>query len=305
MELRLKFTSKLARKFVENFPRFRGSALVASLIFHVMPCSSTVTLFVAGREFKLDLKYRSHMTYVRAGPVWTEPIVVEYIIETLKRGDVFFDLGSNWGFYTALGSILVGDLGTVISVEANPKPYFRLNQLLRSARITNTLTFNYAISDRSGDIVRLSKPWYRTDTGGYVNENEDGNHCEGIATKTLDQLWTQLGKPRVRLVKIDTEGFEPKILRGGAAFMREGVTDTAVIEVSDWTLARSGIAYTEIYEFMNDCGFSDYDVAEESASVTSGQHVQGTNYPVNCNVIFSKHKLNVSDPGTIGAPERP
>lgn len=292
MELCLKYSSEFTRKVVESFPRYRGSTLTASALFRLMPCSSVVTLIVGERAFNLDLKYRSHMAYVRAGPTWIEPCVVQYIIETLKRGDVFFDLGSNWGFYTALGSVLVGDSGVVISVEANPKPYYRLNQLLRSARVTNTLAFNYAISDRSGDIVKLSKPWYRTDTGGYVNGTGDGNNGVGVATKTLDQLWTQLGRPRVRIVKIDTEGFEPKILRGGAAFMREGVTDAAVIEVSEWTLARSGIVYTDIYEFMRDCGFSYYNVAGESAYVTGEQVAMGTKYAVNCNVIFSKEKLH-------------
>ena len=292
MELRLQFESRVARNVVEYFPSFRGSALAASMLFKLLPCSSTVALFVAGKEFKLDLKYRSHMAYVMAGPAWNEPGVVRFVVETLKQGDMFFDLGSNWGFYAVLASVLVGDRGSVIAVEANPAPYFYLNQLLHSARIINTLAINCALSDRSGELVTLAKPWYRTDTGGFVNRKENRKKGEGIVTKTLDQLWTQLGKPRVRLVKIDTEGFEPKILRGGADFMREGVTDAAVIEVSEWTLARSCIVYTEIYEFMRESGFSYYYVAGENAYVTGGQYAQGTKYPVNCNVIFSKHKLN-------------
>jgi FkbM family methyltransferase len=292
MELRLQFESDVARRVVEYFPSFRGSALAASMLFYVLPCSSTVTLFVAGKEFRLDLKYRSHMTYVRAGPTWIEPGVVRFVIETLKQGDVFFDLGSNWGFYTVLASVLVGDRGTVISVEANPVPYFYLNQLLHGARIINTLAFNCALSDRSGETVTLTKPWYRTDTGGFVKSKEPGTDGGGIVTKTLDQMWAQLGKPQVRLVKLDTEGFEPKILRGGAAFLVEGVTDAAVIEVSEWTLERAGIPYAEIYEYMRDCGFNFYYIPKENSYVSSSRYEVGTKYPVNCNVIFTKHRLD-------------
>jgi FkbM family methyltransferase len=237
MELRLEFESALSRAVVQNLPRFRGSTLAGSMLFRLMPCSSIVKLVIEQREFELDVKYRSHMAYVRTGPTWIEPYVVASVVETLRQGDVFFDVGSNWGFYTALGSVLVGDSGIVIAVEANAKPYCRLHHLLQSAKVTNALAFNYAASDRSGDLVKLGNPWFRMDTGGYVNGTHTGSDGRGVATKTLDRLWTQLGRPRVRMVKIDAEGFEPKIIRGGAAFMSEGVTDAAVIKVSEWTLA--------------------------------------------------------------------
>ena len=55
----------------------------------------------------------------------SEPAVLKQLVERLRAGSVFYDVGANIGFMSLLGSKLVGDTGVVIAFEsledADPK----------------------------------------------------------------------------------------------------------------------------------------------------------------------------------------
>jgi hypothetical protein len=89
------------------------------------------------------------------------------------------------------------------------------------------------------------------------------------------------------MAKLDVEGFEPLVIRGGRDFFSTGVTDFALVEVSEWTEARTGVHYSEIYTELARCGFEQVYIFQDGGLVRI-QVDEKALLPVNRNVLFSK-----------------
>jgi len=68
----------------------------------------------------------------------------------IRPGDVVYDLGANVGFYSLLGSVLVGPRGRVFSFEPLPRNLELLGKHIRGNNITNCVIVASAVSDREG-----------------------------------------------------------------------------------------------------------------------------------------------------------
>jgi FkbM family methyltransferase len=245
------FASSLVRCILKRTPHVRGGSQIGSLLLWFMPFLDTrAFLELEGVKCTLDLKYRTHFAFLMSSFESLESYIVFSI---LNKGDVFFDIGGNWGYYAFLGSAAVGNQGIVVTVEANRKAFHRMQEMLVVSGLNNVLPFNIAMSNVIGDKVSMSLPWYKVDTGGFIKV---GDSRFDVRTKTLDLLWFQLGSPRVKMIKIDTEGAEPLILEGGTRFFTEGLTCAALIEISNWTKQRFGYEPIYIYKKMQEFGFS-------------------------------------------------
>jgi FkbM family methyltransferase len=83
---------------------------------------------------------------------------------------------------------------------------------------------------------------------------------ETVTLKKLDDISRELPSQFFDIVKIDVEGFELNVLKGGIEFFKNSV-DTVIIEVSlmrDTSL--SGQAIFEIFKILNEAGFSLYNM---------------------------------------------
>jgi FkbM family methyltransferase len=285
--LSITFRSQMASKLVAWLPPVRGFCIIGSLLFRLLPVNPFVELRIKGRPYLLDLRYRSQLAIIKNWP--PEPAEIGFVLEHLQPGDVFFDLGSNWGLYTVVAATIVGEDGLVVAVELNPEPFARLLRLVHTSALTNVLAFNVALSDVSGDRAGIVKPWYRNDTASFLSKAES-DQAAAITTRTLDKLWKQVGSPQVRMVKLDVEGFEPLVIRGGRNFFSRGITDFALVEVSEWTEARTGVHYSEVYTELARCGFEQVYIFQDG-SLVRVRTDENASLPVNRNVLFSKRVI--------------
>ena len=281
------FPSRVSSKLLEWLPPVRGFSIIGSWLFRLLPLNSFVEVCIGGKVFRLDLRYRSQLAIIKNWP--PEPDEINFVLRHLQAGDIFFDLGSNWGLYTAVAATIVGDDGLVVAVELNPVPFARLISLIHRARLTNVIPFNCALSNVSGDRVGFEKHWYRNDTGGFVSKLKS-EQATVVATRSLDRLWKQVGAPQVRITKLDVEGFEPLVIEGGKEFFTAGVTDFVLVEVSDWTEARTGIHYSRIYADLARCGFEQVYVFQEG-NLVRARMTEEAPFPVNRNVLFSRRVI--------------
>lgn len=133
----------------------------------------------------------------------------------VKRGDTVCDIGANIGIVTMLMSHLVGDLGSVFSFEPNPACYNSLVAAVARNRITNVHPQQLALGSRN-ESRYLSIP---TENAGAASLNETASRTVDrtiqVTVRTLDDFVTAYGIKSVRFMKIDVEGFESEVLRGG------------------------------------------------------------------------------------------
>jgi len=200
----IQFRSKLTQKLFSFLPNIRGFSIYGSLIFKLLPIDHFAVIKVKDKSFELDLRYRSQISIVKNWP--PEAAEIRFVLKYLQPGDVFFDLGSNWGLYTMIAAAVVGEDGLVVAVELNPEPFIRLLRLIHKSALTNVVAFNVALSDVSGDHVGIVKPWYRNDTASFFFKAIDEQKGT-ITTRSLDKLWKQVDSPQVRMAKLDVEGF--------------------------------------------------------------------------------------------------
>jgi FkbM family methyltransferase len=130
--------------------------------------------------------------------------------EMVKPGDVLFDLGSNVGFYTLLGSRLAGPAGRVVAFEPSRRNLWYLRRHLELNAITNCQVIEAAVSSQPGvahfEISDLPV------TGRITNEFSAAGYS--VKTVTLDPLVREGEVPAPNVIKCDIEGGEFRALFG-------------------------------------------------------------------------------------------
>jgi FkbM family methyltransferase len=143
---------------------------------------------------------------------WTgsyERAVQDTFEAVLQPGDVVWDVGAHIGFFSLLASRLVGPNGRVHAFEPIAANRGRLLTSLELNSATNVTVHDCALSDTPGERTLSTRGASATWT--LVQHGE--SHGTAIRCKTLDEF--AASGPPPTLVKIDAEGAEVDVLRGG------------------------------------------------------------------------------------------
>jgi FkbM family methyltransferase len=144
-----------------------------------------------------------------------EPNLTAWIARRLRPGDLFVDIGANIGYFTLLGSRLVGKAGRVVAIEPVPGTFELLRRNLESNKVSNVRAVNAAISDRE-EALQLFLP-----AGGDVGRTTGvkewaakRNFQQGprVRAVPLESVLSREEIERVRIIKIDVEGYEAQVL---------------------------------------------------------------------------------------------
>ena len=131
----------------------------------------------------------------------------ERFTQMVSPEDIVFDIGANVGFYSLLASMLVGDLGRVISFEPVKRNINYLRQHLAINQIENVTVMEVAVSDRDG--LASFDPSPEASMGHF---SEAG--AEQVQTVSIDRLIELNQLPLPQVMKIDIEGAEMLALIG-------------------------------------------------------------------------------------------
>lgn len=126
-----------------------------------------------------------------------------------KTGDVVFDVGAGDGGETFYLASMVGPSGRVVSVEAAPHPFGRLEDLVRRNEWSQVTPLHIALAATPGAVTISDDPeqW----VAGNIFES---HRSVNVEARTLDEVCETLGIERVDWVKMNIEGAEKDALRG-------------------------------------------------------------------------------------------
>lgn len=140
-----------------------------------------------------------------------EHSTTELIKKEVKDGMVFLDIGANIGWYSLLGSRLVGNSGHVYAFEPDPYLFKIINENVELNNLTNVSVFPFAVSNKSGK-AKFS-----------LNHAQDGdNRLESqiindeiiqVKTITIDDF-CERHNVKPDFIKMDIQGSEPKAFEG-------------------------------------------------------------------------------------------
>lgn len=209
-------------------------------------------LLPAGTDLYL-LGGKSHDSEIR---------LARYLIKTLHPGQHFLDVGAHYGYFSALASQLVGHGGQVIAIEATPQTFAILSKNLFSSQGTHAR--HLALAESVGEMtfytfpVRYSE--YNTlDVTPYEDEDWFADYPPvevRIPTTTLDQIIPEC-KPD--LIKIDVEGAEDRVIRGGLQALAT-FRSPLVMEYLDQ--ATSGGGHQMADQLLRSLGFTPFTIQE-------------------------------------------
>ena len=135
-----------------------------------------------------------------------EPFLQKRMVQEIKSGGVFYDVGANVGFYSLLAASLIGP-GKVFAFEPLPANIEYLVQHLKLNDVKNVSTFELAISDQVGT------SFFQTEETRAMGRLQASGNFR-VATSTLDSLIHEQTIPPPDCVKIDIEGAEYRALLG-------------------------------------------------------------------------------------------
>lgn len=206
------------------------------------------------RDLRQALTVRGLRALARTTP-WLESELVG-VTQVIPRGGVCLDIGAAAGFYTAEMSRLVGPGGVVHSFEPLRFAHATASRLLGLRSGANVVRHSLALGETGDDVV-MSVPLRRgvpitgrsfvtRDATGLGSNAEFDEHLRVVVDgDTLDAFGERVGLTRLDFVKIDVEGAELHVLRGGEATV-ERLRPVVMVEVEDRHLERFGTHSSQI-----------------------------------------------------------
>ena len=168
-----------------------------------------------------------------------EPETIQWIQEYIRPGEILFDIGANIGQYSIFCAVT--KKGTVVySFEPSAANFARLNENISVNGLSGSvIPYNLAFSDKT-NLARFQittlKPGYAMhqledrDNSSYLDPSQY-SHVQGIFTTSMDEAINRLGLPIPHHIKIDVDGVENLIVRGGGSLLKQPCLKTVMLEI--------------------------------------------------------------------------
>jgi FkbM family methyltransferase len=195
-----------------------------------------------------------------------EPQETQIASRLLRSGDVFVDVGANWGFFTLAAAYLVGTAGRVIAYEPEPRLFELLTTNLALNRIQSVRPRQLAVAAGRGTLRFAA---FHADGGNWGVSRSVGSttpadfECRTVALD--DELDAEQIGP-VQLTKIDVEGGEADVLLGMRRGLRERRYRYVLVECHTDLLAERGISETDCLAPLFDAGYRVWAVTHTPAA---------------------------------------
>lgn len=180
-----------------------------------------------------------------------------FLNRLVKFGSIVFDIGANVGTLTLPLSCQVGSRGRVISVEANPKTFSYLKGNVELNRqLKNITLLNTAVGNRSGKLYFSN---ISSDDMNKVVDKDYPNAIE-ISVITLDEIAKLNNITKIRLLKIDIEGYELFAFKGASNVLK--ITDIIFFESWEEHFKNFNYSTVDVIELLQKEGFYIYKIDE-------------------------------------------
>lgn len=187
---------------------------------------------------------------------------------TLRPGDFVIDVGANVGFHTILMSRMVGSGGCVLAVEPQPDILPHLDDHIRLNRCANVGVIPRPLWCRQESVTM----YVESDSGGGGTALWDaGKFPANVKTRqekrtftcdatTLDAI---CGDRTPRLIKMNTEGADEMILRGGLQVLSRR-PPFIISEFNPFGMAQLGCSQQTLRKFMEGYDYDAFLIADEA-----------------------------------------
>jgi FkbM family methyltransferase len=188
-------------------------SFVHTLSYRILSSDEKVWAQVAAGPAKgiwLELNPRTGQNY-RLGE--TEKTCQAVVAETVRPGDVFYDLGANIGLFSLVAARAAGPTGKVFGFEPDVQIAERLRRNAARNGFANITVVEMGVWSASGTLNFVSADSSSPDRGvGRIQP--DGPSATGIPARCVSLDDFVRGTPAPHAIKCDVEGAELEVFRG-------------------------------------------------------------------------------------------
>lgn len=185
---------------------------------------------------------------------------LRWLLSVLGPGNVAVDVGASFGIYSLVAASRIGPAGRVLAFEATKATY---EILCRNAELNGyhwLHPFHLALADRSGTATL----YHHADPSRNSFGPSGASH-EQVPVATLDEVLGTIDSPsRLAAVKIDVEGAEGLVLKGGLAAIAR-FRPAIIFEINPDAAQRLGTDSSAAWILLGSCGYRFFAVAEDGS----------------------------------------
>ncbi len=182
---------------------------------------------------------------------------LDIIGQVLRPGDTVIDVGANIGLMSLAASLKVKPEGRVYAVEPEPETFAILANHVRLNGATTVIPVKAALGSSNGTSLIHTRKAVGRGSATLAGGAEEGGKSAVVAVDTLDGFHAAHDIGEVRLLKIDVEGWELEVLKGGVGLLSGKHAPIVIIECSSLHPLHGG-STTDIFALL--VSMNDYRI---------------------------------------------
>jgi FkbM family methyltransferase len=223
----------------------------------------------SARSMKLDLdpslsNEQTILNFVTKGRYY-EPEISRLLLQVLRDGDTVIDVGANVGFFSVLAATLVGPSGHVACFEPDPANRSRLTNNLAVNDYKNATLIESPATDKAGTVDFYINSdnsggnalWDPAQFPGNVRSQAE-KKVSTVRATTIDAEVKRLRFAKPKLIKVDTEGADQRVLEGARKLLAKTAVPFVVSELHEFGLERMGCSQDSFRGYMEALGYSTF-----------------------------------------------
>lgn len=182
-----------------------------------------------------------------------------FLMQHGHETDLFIDVGANVGYFSLMMKQAYPRLD-VLAFEPSKSVFDCLKRNVEKNG-QNVDIRNLVVCEEAGGL----RDFYVAPAGNFgmssMTNLFDGDRVE-VGTESLDNITESLPLDHKVLLKVDVEGYEFPVLRGGEQLLQRTVAPTIVFEFCDWAEAGAGYPPGAAQELLFDSGYELWRLAD-------------------------------------------
>jgi FkbM family methyltransferase len=154
-----------------------------------------------------------------------EQHIERYITNHVGSGCVALDIGANIGYFTAVLSLKTGPGGRVYAFEPVPVTLEHLKLTIRANGFGNVTLMEGALGEESKQVTITYSPEVLGNASLRDRKHSPNARRSEVTMRTLDSLYECGLIRKCDFIKMDVEGYELNVLRGGMRYLRDSCPD--------------------------------------------------------------------------------
>jgi len=220
-------------------------------LYKHLPGRKKLVTTIDGITYDLDLRTVVHAQIYYYG-CW-EPDTTKIINKVVKEGMTVFDIGASTGPHALRMAKLVGKGGKVYAFEPSTELFPDLVHMKALNGFTNIEAECIALSDK------IEEKIYYTNTLFRLGDEEKKAEDRMTMFDTLDNYIEKHRIKNIDFVKIDVDGLETKIIKGGYKSIKK-FKPIMIVEFSKGAQEHYGGSIKELKDTLESLGYHFYNV---------------------------------------------